>query len=173
MSSFSVNSNYYLRSMYAGTDRTLASSSGRANADNKKLSYADSKALKNAIRALGDVDFEMEEKDVTESYKTKFSKELRAFVDSYNYTLESGKESDNEDVRREVKKMKKFTEKYGDRLEELGVSVKTSGYLSYDNTKANSLYLQSFGDTFGSDSEFMEGISKYASKINKRIDYYA
>lgn len=172
MSNFSVNSNHYLRNMYVNTDRALASSSGRAEASTSKLNYADSLALKKAINALGDFDYEMDESDVTESYKTKFSKELRAFVDSYNYTVESGKASSNEDINRQARKMQKFSEKHKDTLESLGVTVKNNGYLSYDNTKASSLYLKSFGKAFSSDSEYMQGISKYASSINNHVDAY-
>ncbi len=172
-SSFSVTANYYLRNMYSETDRTLSTSAGRSTASTSKLNHADALALKKAIRELGDFDYTLDESEVTTGMKTTFSKDVKAFVDAYNYTLESSKESDNEEIQKAGKKMKKFTEKYGDLLDSVGVTVKGSGYLSYDSSKASSLYLHSFGKAFGKDSDYMQGVEKYASSINNHVDYYA
>ena len=127
---------------------------------------------RHAAGELGSFDYTLPESEVTEPLKTKFSKDVRAFVDSYNYTLESSRNSDNAEVQKAGKQMKRFSEKYSDLLESVGVTVKGSGYLSYDNTKASSMYLHSFGKAFASDSEYMEGVSKYAAKINNHVDYY-
>ena len=172
-SSFSVNANHYLRNMYSGTDRTLSTSAGRANASKSKLTFADSQALKKAISELGDFDYSLPESEVTESMKTKFSKDVRAFVDAYNYTMESGKSSDKNEIQKAAKQMKSFSEKNKDLLNSVGIEVKGSGYLSYDSSRANSMYLHSFGKAFASDAEYMQGVSKYASRINNHVDYFA
>ena len=172
-SGFTVNANHFLRNMYSGTDRTLSTSAGRESASKSKLTFADSQALKKAISELGSFDYSLPESEVNESMKTKFSKDVRAFVDAYNYTMESAKGNDDEEIRKAGKKMKAFSEKNKDLLNSVGIEVKGSGYLSYDNSRASSLYLHSFGKAFASDAEYMQGVSKYASKINNHVDYYA
>lgn len=87
MSGFSVANNITLRNYYA-TYRDFTVKSNRANATTNQLNYADAQALRRAVRKLDDFDFENAD-------KTDLSSHIRAFVDTYNYTMESTKSSTN------------------------------------------------------------------------------
>ena len=100
MSNFSVNATYYLRNAYAPNNRTLITEASRKKETNAKLSQADSNALKKAIRALEDYDYKKDESEVSSAEKTRFDKELRAFIDTYNYSMESSSKSSNRDIKK-------------------------------------------------------------------------
>ena len=87
MSGFSVANNITLRSYYA-TYRAFTTKSTRSSATTNQLNYADAQALRRAVRKLDDFDFENADKDDISSH-------VRAFIDTYNYTMDSAKSSTN------------------------------------------------------------------------------
>ena len=70
VSSFSVTTNYYLRSLYSA-DRTLTNKTTRAETKASSLQKADQDALRNGIRALADWDYEDEEENSKKNVKAK------------------------------------------------------------------------------------------------------
>ena len=89
MSSFTVKTNNFLRNLYKD-NRTYATKSNRTDIEASKLQSADEKALRNGIAGLSDFDYEDTDKNDLDSTKKKYYHKLKAFVDSYNYTIESG-----------------------------------------------------------------------------------
>lgn len=171
MSNFSVNTTFYLRNVYSPF-RTLISESAREQVTNTKLSEADSNALKKAIKALENYDYEKDEDDVTTAEKTRFDKELRAFIDTYNYSMESSSNSNNSEIKRAGKNLQKLAEQYADDLEDVGISISKKGYLSISSSATSNLALGTFGDMFSSSSSFLKKASEYAGKIYRHIDAY-
>ncbi|MBQ1604851.1 MAG: hypothetical protein II091_03885, partial [Lachnospiraceae bacterium] len=79
------------------------------------MNYVDSIALRRAVKRLADFDFEEEETSDIES-------RVRAFVDTYNYTTESMGKSDDKNIYKIGKEMKKLAEEYSSDLENVGIT---------------------------------------------------
>ena len=172
MSNFSVNATYYLRNAYAPNNRTLITEASRKKETNAKLSQADSNALKKAIRALEDYDYKKDESEVSSAEKTRFDKELRAFIDTYNYSMESSSKSSNRDIKNAGKNLEKLAQKYKDELEDIGIKIKDNGYLELSSTATSNLKLSAFGDMFSSSSSFLKEARTYAGNIARHVDTY-
>ena len=171
MSTFTIKSNSYLRNFYSA-DRSLASKSGRDEATSNKLSRVDSAALRKGIKALENYEFDIDEDDVVPTTKAKFAYEIRAFIDSYNNTLESSKRNDNAYIQKAGQKMSRLTEKYASELENMGMSTNSSGYLQISSTAVSNCNMSTFGTVFGKDSEYLKELKKYAKQINNHVDLY-
>ena len=175
MSNFSVTNNWYLRNNYK-TDQALSKLANRSEVSESKLSAADSSALKRGIRALRDYKYEdakkVSSKD-TDSVlgKSKFYSTLKAFADTYNYTLDSGKNSSSSDIKKLSKNMKKIAEKYSSDLDELGVTFDNKGYMSISASAVDNIKLSTYGEKLA-DSDFLKDLEKNTTKIYRRIDTY-
>ncbi len=165
MSSFSISSTLTLRNMY-GDYRALITKTNRNTATNNQLSYADATALKRAVKKLNDYDFE----DASEENRAAY---LRAFVDTYNYTMQSTKSSTNTYAASAYKGLKNLVSKYSDELEEIGISANSSGYLKLSSSSATNLSGSTFDKFFTNDSKFMKSVLTYAKKVTSNVDYYA
>lgn len=167
MSNFTVTANGYLRNLYSG-NRNLVNVSERAKVSTKDLGKADTKALSKGIAALSSYDYENNGEDNAEFYKT-----VKAFADSYNYTLESSSSLSEGDKRTKdvLKDIKKLRENYGDELEKFGISFKSNGYMEVDGTAFDNIKPESFKRIMGSDTDFMKDISNISKKLTRRINY--
>ena len=174
-SSFSVTNSWYLRNNYK-SDQALSKQSNRSDVSGSRLSAADSAALKRGIRGLRDYKYEdakkVSSKD-TDSVlgKSKFYSTLKAFADTYNYTLDSSKNSSNADVKKLSKSMKNIAKKYSDELDELGVSFDSKGYMSISASAVDNINLSTYGEKLA-DSDFLRDLEKNTQKIYRRIDTY-
>ena len=173
MSNFSVTNNWYLRNNYK-SDQTLSKLANRSEVSDSKLSAADSAALKRGIRALRDYKYEdshkVSSKDTDSVFgKSKFYSTLKAFADTYNYTLDSSKASSNDDIKKLSKSMKKIASKYSDELDQLGVSFDSKGYMSVSASAVDNINLSTYGDKLA-DSDFLKDLEKNTQKIYRRID---
>ena len=121
MSGFSVANNITLRSYYA-TYRAFTTKSTRSSATTNQLNYADAQALRRAVQKLDDFDFETADKDDISSH-------VRAFIDTYNYTMDSAKSSTNSYATSTYKNLKNLASKYSKDLENIGIKENSSGYL--------------------------------------------
>lgn len=173
MSSFTVKTNNFLRNLYKD-NRIYATKSNRTDIEASKLQSADEKALRNGIAGLSDFDYEDTDKNDLDSTKKKYYHKLKAFVDSYNYTIESGeKNSDDSSIKSKIKSMKSLTKKYESDLSNLGISTDSKGYLSLSTSALDNIKISSYEDMFGSDSEYTRELAKYSKSISHHIDEYA
>ena len=175
MSNFSVTNNWYLRNNYK-TTKELSKLSNRSDVSEGKLAGADSLALKRGIRSLRDYKYEdakkVSSKDTdTVLGKGKFYKTLKAFADTYNYSLDSGKNSSNADIKKLSKNMKKIAEKYSDELDELGVTFDSKGYMSISPSAVDHIKLSTYGEKLA-DSDFLTDLENNTKKIYRRVDTY-
>lgn len=173
MGSFTVKTNNFLRNLYKD-NRAFASKSGRAEVKASDLQAADEKALRNGIAGLSDFDYEDTDKNDMDSTKKKYYNKLKAFVDSYNFTLESGdKNSSDSSIKSKIKSMRSVTKKYETELSDLGISSDSKGYLSLSTSALNNIKISSYEDMFGEDSSYTKELSKYSKSISNHIDAYA
>ncbi len=172
-SNFSVTNNWYLRNNYR-TDKELSKMANRDGVSGAKLSGADSAALKRGIRALKDYKYEdakkVSSKDTnTVLGKAPFYNTLKAFADTYNYTLDSGKSSSNNDIKKLSKNMKNIANKYSKELDELGVTFDKKGYMKVSASAVDNIKLSTYGEKLG-ESDFLKELEKNTQKIYRRID---
>lgn len=165
MASFSVANTLALRNFY-NSNRTLAVKSNRSDASTNKLNYADSLALRRAVRQLDAYDFDnAKESDLEE--------QVRAWIDTYNYTMESCKSSTNTSVTSAYQGLKNLTKEYADELENVGIKVDSSGYLKMSSSATKNISGPRFKSLLGKDSEFMKKMGSYARRISNHVDLYA
>ena len=176
MSSYTITSSKYLRDFYA-TDRTIAKKSARDEASKKDVISADAKALRRALRDLGDYDYGDEDTEDTDNEKNLFYKHLKAFADTYNYTLDSTSDASSSGIKSMSKKMKQFAEKYADELGDLGVTFDKKGYMSITPSAIDNIERSTYGKTFSASSDtqsdFFKDLESVASRIYRRIDTLA
>ena len=165
MSLFSVANTYNLRTNY-GTYHAYSTAKGRENESSvSKLNYVDSIALRRAVKRLADFDFEEEETSDIES-------RVRAFVDTYNYTTESMGKSDDKNIYKIGKEMKKLADEYSSDLENVGITFDSNGYMKMSSTAAKTIKPAKMEKMFGKDSEFMKKLSSISNKISKKVNIY-
>ena len=157
MSGFSVANNITLRSYYA-TYRAFTTKSTRSSATTNQLNYADAQALRRAVRKLDDFDFETADKDDISSH-------VRAFIDTYNYTMDSAKSSTNSYATSTYKNLKNLASKYSKDLENIGIKENSSAVENISGSRFKSL--------LNKDSKFMKQLTTYAKRMANNIDYYA
>ena len=172
MSTFSVKTTSYLRSLYSA-DRSLAYKTSRETKSAMSLQSADQTALRKGIRSLADWDYEGTDDD-DEVTLGRFYSHLKAFTDAYNYTLDSGKAaSSNDYVRRAIKNIKTLTAKNEDALKDLCISLSSDGSMTVSDSAVDNIDNSNFEKVFGKDSEYMKGLRQYSQALSHRIDAYA
>lgn len=165
MSGFSVANNITLRSYYA-TYRAFTTKSTRSSATTNQLNYADAQALRRAVQKLDDFDFETADKDDISSH-------VRAFIDTYNYTMDSAKSSTNSYATSTYKNLKNLASKYSKDLENIGIKENSSGYLTLSSSAVENIRGSRFKSLLNKDSKFMKQLTTYAKRMVNNIDYYA
>ncbi len=162
MSSFMIANTLALRNNYTD-DRSLSVKTNRRNATTGKLNQADSLALRQAVRRLADYDFKNAEKEDLEE-------KVRAFVDTYNYTMESTKLSTDKTISSANKSIMNLSKKYASELEDIGIRIDDSGYMKMSNSATKNISGSSFESLLGKDSEYMKQLSSYAKRITNHVD---
>ena len=165
MSGFSVANNITLRSYYA-TYRAFTTKSTRSSATTNQLNYADAQALRRAVQKLDDFDFENADKDDISSH-------VRAFIDTYNYTMDSAKSSTNSYATSTYKNLKNLASKYSKDLENIGIKENSSGYLTLSSSAVENIRGSRFKSLLNKDSKFMKQLTTYDKRMANNIDYYA
>ncbi|MGN0240982.1 MAG: hypothetical protein ACI4CS_04770 [Candidatus Weimeria sp.] len=174
MSNYTVTNNLYLRNLYKSVDSSLAGKTARADASKAKLVYADTTALQKGISVLADEDYGDPDEDDNAITKANFYKKMKAFADSYNYTLDSSSSyKTNSDAKKAAKQMKELVKEYGDDLDNLGISFDDKGYIKLSDSSFDNIDEAEFEDTFGKDSDFMKSLNSIAKKLNRHIDVQA
>lgn len=165
MSGFSVSGNIILRNFY-GEYRNFSVKNNRNNATTSQLNYADAQALRRAVKKLDSFDF----KNAT---KSELSSQVRAFIDTFNYTMESTKSSSDSYAISTYKGLKNLTDKYSRELANIGIKANSSGYLTLSSSACENISGTSFQSLLDGDSKFMKTLTSYARRMERNIDYLA
>lgn len=172
MSSFTVTNNINLRNLYKGTDSGYSKKSNRREASKGQLVIADTKALRRSISSLADEDYGDDSED-NKIDKASFYKKMKAFADTYNYTVDSSEGYRSTYSKKALKQMKQLADTYSDELENLGVTFDDDGYMSMSESAFDNIDESEFEDMFGKDSDFMSQLDTIARKLNRHIDLQA
>lgn len=157
-----LSSNYYLRNFYI-SNRDARTSSKRSGMDNSSLSSADSKALRRAIRELGDMEY-------TESKEDSVRNSAKAFIEVYNNALSSTSRSGDSNLERNMKQLKALTKEYASDLDKIGITVNDDGTLKRRDALFSSAGVSKFEKLFSGSSDFMQRVNTCAKRIERRSD---
>ena len=168
--SYSVTSNMYLRNLY-GIGKDYISGSTRSQSPNEKVISADSLALSKGAKLMISFDYGVRGKD--DDLDNEFlNNNLKAFIDTYNNTIDSASDSDHKDIKKLVKSLKSLGEEYKDSLSKLGISFDSSGYMTLSSSAVENLDNIKYEKVFGKDSDFTKTVRSLAKKLRKHIDAY-
>ena len=166
-SAVSLTSNFYLKNFYR-YNRNAIKAADRKEYSTTELSYEDTRALKRAIAKLGD--FEFDEFDNEENLRST----IQAFAETYNLTMESTS-AKGTDTYRLNKQLKELTAKYGDKLEDIGITIQEDGKMKVSKNILEGSSMSELKEVFGKDGEYMRGIKRISRRMNNEAyeDVYA
>lgn len=171
-SATSLTSTYYMRNFYANNSGVIKSSA-RSDYSKTELSYEDSLALHRAIKKLENYKYTDEENE------DNINHTIAAFVNTYNYAVDSSDSSSSSTMERYSKQLKKLASKYSDELDDIGITVNKDGTLDANTNLIKASELDDLKSLFGKDSKFassLKNISKHMSSaagnlVSSTINY--
>lgn len=153
-----LTSNFFLQNFYK-YNRSAIKTSTRNDYTKTELSYEDSRALKRAIAKLGSFSYSEDEN------KTNLVSTIHAFAQTYNNVVESTSAKDT-DLYRQNRKLKELTEKYGDDLKDIGITIKEDGTLSVSNNILSGSSMKKLRNVFANDSSYLNDVRRITRNIN-------
>lgn len=166
-SAVSLTANFYLKDFYR-YNRNAIKAADRKEYSTTELSYEDTRALKRAIAELGD--FEFDEFDNEENLRNT----IKAFAEVYNFTLDSTSVKGT-DTARLNKQLKELTTKYGDKLEDIGITIQENGKMKVSHNILEAASMNELKEVFDKDGEYMRGVKRISRRMNNEAyeDVYA
>lgn len=156
----SLSSSYYMRRLYADNAAAKTDSS-RALMRKSTLSYADSHALRRAIKNLGSFSYD-------DDHSTDIRNSVSAFVNTYNNLLDSSGTSSDNELQKSCKGLKKLTQEYADDLNKIGITVNKDGTLKTRTDLFANADISKFKELFSKDSKYMQRVSSYSKRMELR-----
>lgn len=157
-SAISLNSNFYLQNFYK-SNRNLSKATVRPDYNQTELSYEDSRALKRATAKLSSFDYSEEENG------DNIVSTIQAFAETYNNAIDSSSGKDT-DTYRQNRQLKALTSKYGEDLEDLGITIEEDGKLTINENLLKSSSLDKIKKVFSEESEYVKGIRNIAKRMH-------
>ena len=154
----SLTSDFFLKNFYRN-NRNAMKSSTRNDFNKTELSFEDSRALKRAIAKLSSFDYSENENE------DNIRSTIRAFVKTYNYTMESTSSKDS-DTYRQNRQLKALTQKYGKDLKDIGISIEDNGTLSISDNILKNSSLKEVRKVFSDDSDYVRNVRNIAKRMN-------
>lgn len=157
-SGVNLTSDFFLKNFYR-YNRNAIKSSARSDYSKSELSYEDTRALKRAVAKLSSFDYTDDENG------DNIVSTIQAFVKTYNYTIESTS-SNTSDTYRQNRQLKALTNKYGDDLKDIGISVKEDGTLDLSDNILKKSSFKEIRNVFSEESNYVRGIRTIAKRMN-------
>ena len=154
----SLNSTFYLQNFYRA-NRNLSKASVRPDYNQTELSYEDSRALKRAASKLSSFNYSEEENG------DNIVSTIQAFAETYNNTLESSESKDTDNYRQN-RQLKALTKKYGEDLEDLGITIEDDGKLTVSENILKGSSFDEVKKVFSEESEYVKGIRQIAKRMH-------
>lgn len=136
----------YMRQFYKG-NAFGATVNGRNGQSSRDLFAADIKAIRRAVKELGDYDYD-------EGEGGELMNKVQAFVSTYNNYIDSAKGMDDSNVNRYLSKMKKLTKEHADELADIGITIQSSGKLKVDKKTLQDTGRYQVSLLFSEDAEY-------------------
>lgn len=157
-SGVSLTSTFFLQNFYK-FNRSAMKASTRNDYSKTELSYEDSRALKRAIAKLGSFDYTEDENG------DNLVSTIQAFVKTYNYAIDSSS-SDSSATYRQNRQLKALTQKYGDDLKDIGISIEDDGTLSISDNILKGSSFKEIKNVFSNDSNYIRNVRNIAKRMN-------
>lgn len=153
-----LTSDFFLKNFYH-YNRNAMKSSTRSDYTKTELSYEDTRALKRAISKLGSFDYTEDENG------DNIVSTIQAFVKTYNHTIESTS-SDSSNTSRQNRQLKALTQKYGDELKDIGISIKDDGTLDLSDNILKKSSFKEIRKVFSEESNYVRSLGNIAKRMN-------
>lgn len=157
------SASYYLRNFYSSNRSAAKTESYRSNSSNHTLVLADSAALKKAVKALSNMDYD----STDESDDGDIRNSVSAFVSAYNNFIDSSGSSDYHYVKKQKTQIKNLVQEYAEDFEKVGITINTRGKLEIDDDELEKAKLRKIEKLFSSKSDFSNSLEKHATAIFK------
>lgn len=157
-SAINLNSNFYLQNFYKG-NRSLAKASVRPDYNKTELSYEDSRALKRAASKLSSFSYTEEENG------DNIVSTIQAFAETYNNAIDSSS-SEDADTYRQNRQLKALTNKYGEELKDLGITIEEDGKLSVNENILKKSSFDEVKKVFSEESEYITTVKRIARRMH-------
>jgi len=157
-SGLNLTSDFFLKNFYK-YNRNAIKSSVRNDYTKPELSYEDSRALKNALSKLASFDYTEDENG------PNIVSTIQAFVKTYNNTLESTS-SNSSDTYRQNRQLKALTQKYGDDLKDIGISIEENGSLSVSDNILKGSSFKEIRKVFSDESNYVSGLRTITKRMH-------
>ena len=154
----SLNANFYMQNFYKA-NRNLVKASVRSDYHRSELSYEDSRALKRAAAKLSSFRYSDDENG------ENIVNTIEAFVETYNNTLDSSSSEDS-DTYRQNRKLKALAQKYGEDLEDLGISIEKDGKLKVSKNILRSSSFEEVKKVFSEESDFIKEVRTISKRMH-------
>ena len=154
----SLNSKFYLQNFYK-ENRNLSKVSVRPDYNRTELSYEDSRALKRATSKLSSFDYTEDENG------DNIVSTIQAFAETYNNAIESS-DCKDADVYRQNRQLKAITNKYGEDLEDLGITIEEDGKLTVNENILKGSSFDEVKKVFSEESEYMKSVKRIAKRMH-------
>lgn len=153
-----LTSQFYLQNFYR-MNRKAMKVSTRKDYNQVELSYEDSRALKKAAAKLSSFDYSEEENG------DNILNTIKAFAETYNYTLDSSSSQDS-DTYRQNRQLKALTQKYGDELKDLGITIEEDGKLSVSENILEKASFDEVKKVFSNESDYVSKLRTIARRMH-------
>jgi len=157
-SGVNLTSDFFLKNFYK-YNRNAVKTTTRNDYTKTELSYEDSRALKRAIAKLKDFSYSEDEN------KNNIISTISAFTRTYNNVIESTSSQDS-NTYRQNRQLKALTDKYGDELKDIGISIEKDGTLSISDNILKGASLKKIRKVFSEDSNYVNDTRKIARRMN-------
>lgn len=157
-SGINLTSTFFLQNFYK-YNRNAMKASTRNDYNKTELSYEDSRALKRAANKLSSFEYTEDENG------DNIVSTIKAFVETYNYTIDSSSNEDSE-VYRQNRQLKALTNKYGDDLENIGISIEDDGTLSISENILKGSSFKEIRSVFSEESDYVRSVRNIAKRMN-------
>lgn len=141
------------------SNRNAMKVSYRKDYHTSELSYEDSRALKRAAAKLSSFEYSEDENG------DNILNSIKAFTETYNNALDSTNSKDS-DTYRQNRQLKALTQKYGDKLEDIGITIDEDGKMSVSENILKASAFDEVKDIFSKKSDYIKGIRKIAQRMN-------
>ncbi len=158
----SLNSTYYMRRFYKNCSDALTSSK-RSEMSENRLSQADADALRRAVRELRKFDY-------SDDVEANMLSSVKAFIKTYNNTLETASGSGNSLLNRYAKQLKSAAKEYTSELKKLGITVNTDGSMEVNDNLLGNATADEIGKLFSNDGKFGQKIQQISKRLETRSE---
>ncbi len=157
-SATNLTSTYYMQNFYR-YNRSAMKASYRKDYNQTELSYEDSRALKRAASKLSSFDYSEDENG------DNIVSTIQAFTETYNNALDSSS-SEDYDTYRQNRQLKALTKKYGEDLEDIGITIEEDGKLTISENILKSSSFEDVKKVFSEESDYVKGIRNIAKRMH-------